>query len=116
MKNTVEQLTAFSTQHNINNAEDVATLLSSTDSTIMVTHFTQKDIDNTFEIIPGELTSLKGATKFHEISVAGDGIIRVKELPTDRAYKTTNIQVKKKRRAGRGIEATVANIDVDETG
>ena len=58
---------------------------------------------------------MKGATKFHEISVGSDGIIRVKELPTDRAYKTTNVQVKRKRRAGVGIEAAVANIDVNET-
>ena len=92
MKNTVEQLTAFSTQHNIKNAEDVANLLRSTDSNIMVTNFDERDIENTFQIIPGDLTSLKGATKFHEISVASDGILRVKELPTDRAYKTTRLR------------------------
>ena len=60
VKNTVEQLTAFSTQHNIKNAEDVANLLWST----------ERGIENTFQIIPGDLTSLKGVTKFHEISVA----------------------------------------------
>mgnify|MGYP001301170286 CR=1 FL=1 len=38
VKNTVEQLTAFSTQHNIKNAEDVAYLLRSTDSNILVTN------------------------------------------------------------------------------
>ena len=116
MKNTVEQLTAFSTQHNVKNAKDVANLLRSTDSNIMVTNFDERDIGNTFQIIPADLTSLKGATKFHEISVASDGILRVKELPTDRAYKTTNVQVKRKRRARVGIEATVADIDINETG
>ena len=74
VKNTVEQLTAFSTQNNIKNAEDVANLLRSTDPNIMVTNFNERDIENNFQIIPGDLTSLKGSIKFHEISVASDGI------------------------------------------
>ena len=112
VKNQVEQLTAFSTEHNVRNAEDVATLLGSTDTSIKVSHFTKEDIEKTLAIIPGELNSLKGATKYHEIFVNPVGKIMVKELPTDDNYNTVNITVKRRRQLNRGgIEAPVARID-----
>ena len=87
VKNQVEQLTAFSTEHNVRNAEDVATLLGSTDTSIKVSHFTKEDIEKTLAIIPGE-------------------------LPTDDNYKTVKISVKRRRQLNRGgIEAPVARID-----
>ena len=112
IKHLIEQLTAFSTEHNIRNASDVVTLLDSTNTSIKVTHFDSTDIEKTLSLIPGELNSLRGATKYHEIFVNPSGKILVKELPTDDQYGTVNITVKKKRGVpGRGVEAPVARID-----
>ena len=115
VKHQVEQLTAFSTEHNIRNALDVVTLLRSTDTSIKVSHFDSEEIERTLSLIPGELNSLRGATKYHEIFVNPTGKILVKELPTDAQYGTVNITVKKKRGVPRtGIEAPVARVDDQE--
>ena len=75
----------------------------------------QKKIERTLSLIPGELNSLRGATKYHEIFVNPTGKILVKELPTDAQYGTVNITVKKKRGVPRtGIEAPVARVDDQE--
>ena len=114
LKNQVEQFTAFSTEHNIRNAEDVTTLLNSTNTSINVSHFTKEDIQKTLDLIPGELNSLRGATKYHEICVNTAGRISAKELPTDDNYINVNITVKRKRQQQgevRGIDAPVARID-----
>ena len=112
VKNQVEQLTAFSSEHNIRNAKDVQTLLESSDTSIKVSHFTKDDIENTLSIIPGELNSLRGATKYHEIFVSPIGKILAKELPTDDHYNNVNVTVKRRRQLNRaGIEAPVARVD-----
>ena len=97
----MESLTAFSTAHNVRDAGDVATLMQSVYSSIDVSSFTKVDIDRTFRLIPGELNTFKGATKYHEIYVNPQGIIRVKELPTDDVYRLINITIKRGRNAGR---------------
>ena len=112
IKNQVEQLTSFSTEHNIRNAADVTTLLKSTSTTIKITNFNREDIQKSLDTIPGELNSLRGATKYHQLSVNIAGKMSAKELPTDDQSIAVNITVKKKRQqAGRGIEAPIANID-----
>ena len=112
IKHQVEQLTAFSTEHNIRTAFDVVTLLQSTDSSIHVSYFDAQDIQETLSLIPGELNPFRGATKYHEIFVNPTGKILVKELPSDDHYATVNITVKKKRGApNRSIEANVARVD-----
>ena len=54
--------------------------------------------------------------KLHEIFVNENGVIRVKELPTDDQYTLTNITVRNRRTGarGRGIELAVARITEDE--
>ena len=111
-KNQVEQLTAFSTEHNIRNAADVTELLSSTNTTIKIDHFTADDIQKTLEIIPGELNSLRGATKYHQIRVDAAGKMSAKMLPTDEHSVNINLTVKRKRQqGGRGIGGSVARVD-----
>ena len=116
VKNAVEQLTSFSNRHNIQNAQDVTDLLKSTDTMIEVSHFNREDIETTLNLIPGVLNSLKGAMKLHEIFVNENGVIRVKELPTDDQYTLTNITVRNRRTGagGRGMELAVARITEDE--
>ena len=112
IKHQVDQLTSFSTGHNIRNALDVVTLLSSTATSIQLSHFDSEDIKKTLSLIPGDLNSLKGATKFHEIFVNPSGKILVKELPTDDRYGSVNITVKNRRaESSRSIEEQVARID-----
>ena len=83
---------------------------------IEVSHFNREDIETTLNLIPGVLNSLKGAMKLHEIFVNENGVIRVKELPTDDQYTLTNITVRNRRTVagGRGIELAVARITEDE--
>ena len=114
IKHQVEQLTAFSTEHNIRNALDVVTLLKSTNTTIDISHFDCEDIKKTLSLIPGELNSFRGATKYHEIFVNPTGKILVKELPTDERYGTVSITVKKKRGApSTSMGEPVAMIDAE---
>ena len=115
----VESLTTFSTAHNVRDAGDVATLMQSVYSSIDVTIFNQEDIAKTFELIPGELNTFRGATKFHEIYVNTQGIIRAKELPTDDSYKLVNITFKRVRVGGwtvgrREIEPVVRQDIIEE--
>ena len=112
IKNQVEQLTSFSTEHNIRNAADVKALLTSTNTSIKITHFTREEIQETLDIIPGELNSLRGATKYHLLSVNAAGGMSAKELPTDDQSIAVNITVKRKRhQTGTGIEAPIAAVD-----
>ena len=66
IKNQVDDLTTFATGHNIQDAEGVARLMQGTYTTIKVSHFTAEDIQNTMDLIPGQLRLFKGATKYHE--------------------------------------------------
>ena len=109
IKHQVDQLTAFSTGHNIRNALDVVNLLNSTGTSIQISYFDSEDIKKTLSLIPGDLKSLRGATKFHEILVNPSGKIMVKELPTDETYGTVNISFKKNNT--RTIEEPVARMD-----
>ena len=91
--------------------------MQTTYSTIEVTSFTKEDIKRTLNLIPGELNTFKGATKFHEIFVNPQGVMRVKELPTDNSYKLSNITVKRIRGGvggGRQVEIAVLREEVLE--
>ena len=114
IKNTVDQLAAFNTQHNIQNAKDVTDLLRSTDTSIEVTHFKKEDIIKTLNLIPGVLNSFRGAMKIHEIFVNENGVIRVKQLPTDEHYNLINITVRNRRARGGvgrgGVEEAIARV------
>ena len=105
-------MTSFSTEHNIRNAADVTALLTSTNTSIKLTHFTREEIQETLAIIPGDLNSLRGATKYHLLSVNAAGVMIAKELSSDDQSIAVNITVKRKRQqAGTGIEAPIAVID-----
>ena len=84
-------------------------LLNSTGTSIQISYFDSEDIKKTLSLIPGDLKSLRGATKFHEILVNPSGKIMVKELPTDETYGTVNISFKKNNT--RTIEEPVARMD-----
>ena len=91
----------------INNAEDVAKVLRErTNLTYTITVHKQEDTDAIRNSL-GQLSSLTGALKIHEIFIGEDLVVKKKMLPNDPFYKAVLIKESRKK-------STVTNVLDDD--
>ena len=91
LKTKASALTAFSTgEQQISNAMDLVTALEGETAVRLHLH-TAEDIARVKESIPGQLSSLTGALKIHQISISKEGVMSSKLMPGDEASKIFNI-------------------------
>ena len=107
MKNVALDINGNQEIFTINKAEDVAKVLRErTNLTYTITVHKQEDTDAIRNSL-GQLSSLTGALKIHEIFIGEDLVVKKKMLPNDPFYKAVLIKEIRKK-------STVTNVLDDD--